>query len=175
LIAVGVIVAGTVALGDIAFADMTPTFRFNATLGVIVPLALLAGMVAAILWAAGVFHRRNGLRFTVREMMVAVALLGMGLGTARWWVQYNFATVYALGYSESQFRRVRIGMTAMEVESILGLPIRKVSNSPLWTLYENWIYSEPPPTGTWGDNYWRRWVMFENGRVAVIVDDYFED
>ena len=107
--------------------------------------------------------------------MMAIALLGLGLGTARWWVRYHFETVYAPGYSESQFRRVRIGMTPNEVESILGRPIRKDSTSRRWSPCENWIYSEPPPPGTIGDNYWRRWVLFDDGKVSAIVDDYYED
>ena len=37
------------------------------------------------------------------------------------------------------------------------------------------LESEPPAPGTWGDNYWRRCVMFDGGRVVAIVDDYYED
>ncbi len=107
--------------------------------------------------------------------MVATALLSLGLGTARWWVRYHFETVYAPGYRESRFRKVRIGMTPNEVESILSRPIRKDSTSQRWAPCENWIYSEPPPPGTLGDNYWRRWVLFEDGKVSVVVDDYYED
>lgn len=36
-------------------------------------------------------------------MMVAGLLLGVGMGTARWWVRYNFATVYAPAYSRPSF------------------------------------------------------------------------
>ena len=61
------------------------------------------------------------------------------------------------------------------MESILGRPLRKDSTSQRRAPWENWIYSEPPPPGTFGDDYWRRWVMFEGGRVAAIVDDYYED
>jgi hypothetical protein len=42
-------------------------------------------------------------RLTVRRMMVAVIVLGFGLSAARWWA-YNFATIYAPGYTEAQFR-----------------------------------------------------------------------
>jgi hypothetical protein len=66
-------------------------------------------------------------------------------------------------------------MTLMEVESILGRPIRKESTSQGGSSYEKWVYSEPPPPGTFGDNYWRRWVFFENSKVSAIVDDYHED
>ena len=106
---------------------------------------------------------------------MAIALVGLGFGTARWWTRYHFETVYSPGYSESRFRRVRIGMTPTEVESIVGHPIRKDSTSQRWSPWENSIYSEPPPHGTIGDNYWRRWVLFNDGRVSAIVDDYYED
>jgi len=151
---------------------MSPVFWVDVTLVVALPLALLAGMISVIVWAARAFNRRTGLRFTVRGMMVAVVLLGCWLGTARWWVQHNFATVYASGYSESQFRRVRVGMTPIEVDSILGPPLEKNSTSKRWSHYENWIYSEPPPIGA---NYWRRWVMFDGGKVVSVVEDYYED
>jgi SmpA / OmlA family len=149
---------------------------FSLTQELLFPLAFLIGLFAAVVWLAKALSRPAGLRFTVRQLMVAVILLAFGLGAARWWVCYNFATVYAPGYDESQFRRVRIGMTSKEVESILGDPLRKDSTSAQrWGPYENWIYSEPPPHGTIGDNYWRRWVMFDDGKVVAIVDDYYED
>jgi hypothetical protein len=132
-------------------------------------------MVAVVVWVVTASRRIDGPRFKVREAMMAIALLGVGLGTARWWVRYHFETVYAPGYSESQFLRVRVGMTPMEVESMLSHPIRKESTSQGGFFYEKWIYSEPPPHGTIGDNYWRRWVFFENGKVSTIVDDYYED
>ena len=106
---------------------------------------------------------------------MAIAFIGLGLGTARWWVRYHFETRYAPRYSETQFRRVRVSMTLMEVESILGHPIRMESALEGGSSYGKWVYSEPPPHGTLGDNYWRRWVFFENGKVSAIVDDYYED
>ena len=139
------------------------------------PLALLVIAIAAAVRAVLVLQRPAGFRPGVRRMMATVALLGCWLGVARWWVDHNFATIYAPGYSEGHFRKVRVGMTAGEVEAIMGHPLRRDSTSQRWAPYENWIYSDPPPPGSIGDNYWRRWVMFEGGRVAVIVDDYYED
>jgi hypothetical protein len=97
-----------------------------------IPPALLAALVAAMVRAVTVLRRPSGLRVGVRGTMVAVALIGSWLGTARWWVDHNVATVYASGYSEGGFRRVRIGMTPGEVESILGRPLRKGSDSERW-------------------------------------------
>jgi hypothetical protein len=154
------------------FADTTLAFRLNAASALVVPSALFAGVIATV-WLVTGFWRIEGPRVKLREAMMAIAVLGLCFGTARWWVRYHFWTVYAPGYSESQFRRVRIGMTPNEVESILGRPIRKDSTSQSWS--PCWIYSEPPPHGTIGDNYWRRWVLFDDGRVSGIVDDYYED
>ena len=122
LIAVAGVVTVPVALDIFLFQGTSLAFRLNATQVTAVPLALMAGTAAALVWAARGFKRSTGLRFTVRGMMVAVVLLGVGLGTARWWVRYNFATVYAPSYREDRFAQVRIGMTRREVESLLGRP-----------------------------------------------------
>ena len=175
LIAVAGVVTIPVALDLLVFRDASLDFRLRAIQVTAVPLALMAGTAAALVWAGRGFMRGTGLRFTVRGRMGAVALLGVGLGMARCWVRYNLATVYAAGYSEGEFRRVRVGMTPEQVASRLGSPLRKDSTSPRWSPLENWIYSDPPPPGTLGDNYWRRWVMFEGGKVIAIVDDYYED
>ena len=174
-IAVAGVVTVPVALDLFIFRGAPLAFRLRATQVTAVPLALMAGTAAALVWAAEGFKRGTGLRLTVRGMMVAVLLLGAGLGTVFWWIRYNFATTYAPAYREGPFRRVAVGMTPTDVMSLLGAPLRKDSNSPRWSPLENWIYSEPPPPGTLGDNYWRRWVMFQGGHVVAIVDDYYED
>ena len=155
------------------FADTTVAFRLNAASALVVPSAFVAGTVAVVVWVVTACRRIGGPRIKVREAMVAIALLALGLSTARWWVRYHFWTVYAPGYSESHFRKVRIGMTPNEVEAILGRPIRKDPTSQSSAHW--WIYSEPPPHGTIGDNYWRRWVLFDDDKVSTIVDDYYED
>jgi SmpA / OmlA family len=179
LIAVAGVAAVPIALDIFIFWDAPLDFRLRATQVTAVPLALMAETAAALVWAARGFKRGTGLRFTVRGMMVAVLLLGVGLGTARWWVRYNFATVYAPSYREDRFAQVRVGMTRREVELLLGRPLRK---APLpgesWEPDDIWVYSEPPAPGCLGDNYWRRWVVFdrgEDGRVVAIVDDYYWD
>jgi hypothetical protein len=175
LIVVAGLVAVPIVLDIFIFRDAPLAFRLRATQVTALPLALMAGTAAALLRAARGLKRGADLRFTLRGMMVAVLLLGVGLGTVFWWVRYNFATTYAPAYSEGRFRRVAVGMTPTDVMSLLGAPLQKDSNSPRWSPLENWIYSEPPPPGTLGDNYWRRWVMFQGGRVVAIVDDYYED
>jgi hypothetical protein len=138
-----------------------------------IPPALFAVLVAAMVRAVTVLCRTSGLRVGVRGMMVAVALIGSWLGTARWWVDHNFATVYASGYSESGFRRVRIGMTPEEVGSVLGQPLRRDSTSPNWSPCENWMYSDPPHG--LGEDYWRKWVIFRDGKVCYVDDSYYVD
>jgi hypothetical protein len=161
----------TAFLDRCSFADTTVAFRLNAASALVVPSAFLAGMVAVVFWVVTACRRIDGPRFKVREAMMAIALLALGLGTARWWVRHHFWTVYAPGYSESQFRKVRIGMTPNEVEAILGRPIRKDPTSKSSARW--WIYSEPPPHGTIGDNYWKRWVLLDDDKVSAIEDDYY--
>ena len=116
-------------------------------------------------------------RLTVKRGMVWVAWAGLAMGTVCWF-RVNFGTIYAPGYDEGHFNRVRVGMTRAEVESVAGKPLRSDATSPRWSLCENWIYSDPSPPGRISDNYWRRWVMFDrgtDGKVIAIVSDYYED
>jgi hypothetical protein len=103
--------------------------------------------------------------------MIVVACLALGLTLARG-VYYGFATRYTWGFRESQFRMVRVGMTPEEVEKILGAPFQKDSKSPRWSPIENWMYSEP---AVLTNDEWRKWVMFQNGKVLVIIDEYVKD
>ena len=92
------------------------------------------------------------------------------------WFEVNFATVHALGYVEGRFARVRVGMDRAEVESVAGKPLRV--DTTRWPQCETWVYSDPSPPGRISGNYWRRWVFFTseaNGKVIVIVSDYYED
>ena len=80
---------------------------------------------------------------------------GLAMGAVCWF-RVKFGTVYAPGYAEGHFNRVRVGMTRAEVESVAGKPLRSDATSPRWSLCENWIYSDPSPPGRISDNYWRR-------------------
>ena len=179
LIAVAGVVTVPVALDIFIFQGTPLAFRLNATQVTAVPVALMAVTAAALVWVASGLKRGRGRRFTVRGMMVAVLLFGVGFGTVRWWVRYNFATVYAASYREDRFAQVRVGMTRREVESLLGRPLRKAPMpGETWEPDDIWVYSEPPGPGCLGDNYWRRWVVFDrgkDGRVAAIVNDYYWD
>src|ERR1700677_330562 len=84
--------------------------------------------------------RRPRLRFKVRNMMVAVAIAGVVVAFTKYLCIDNRPvdllaaaigaldgeyTVYADGYSESKFRSIRAGMTARQVEAIMGPPLMK--------------------------------------------------
>ncbi len=71
-------------------------------------------------------------------MMVVVAIAGIVLAFAKYLFIDNrpgdilaaaiaaldgHYTVYAKGYSESKFRSLRVGMTARQVEDIMGPPL----------------------------------------------------
>ena len=62
-------------------------------------------------------------------------------------------------------------MTRQQVETIMGPPLEKTIQA-----YqggdEMWEFSDQP---TLTSNYWRRWVIFDRGKVAVIVKDYWDD
>ncbi len=169
------IIAGPFTIIHFWFPNATQTFRYNATLIFAVALFIAASIFGALIWLANSARKSKKIRFTLQGMMATVVFLGLGLGIIRWWLNYNFATRYSSNYSEDQFQRVRIDMTTIEVETILGRPIQQDSASQRWFPYENWIYSEPPPPGTIGDNYRRRWIMFDEGKVVAIVNDYYTD
>ena len=124
---------------------------------------------------------------TVRRMMVAVAIAGIGLAFAKFLFIDNrpadilFAaisalegrsTVYAKKYSESKFRSLRVGMTVRQVEDIMGPPLETghwqvPSGSGPTTpgdgpLDDLWYYTR---AGKALGNYWRREVWFRNGLV----------
>jgi outer membrane protein assembly factor BamE (lipoprotein component of BamABCDE complex) len=107
-------------------------------------------------------------QFTVGRMMVMVAIIGVTLGLAQW--LNPLATIYSAGYSESRFRRLRVGMSPQQVEAVIGPPLAK---APWGNNTVNWIFSdgagEPSPF------YWRRWVIFEGDKVTVIASDIFSD
>jgi hypothetical protein len=106
-----------------------------------------------------------------RHLLVAVAVIALGLSLVRGY-NFCFATRFVWGFEETQFDRVRIGMTYKEVESIVGLPLRNDSTSPRWPGTDNWMYSEPAFLTNDED---RRWVMFRDGVVSCICDGFVPD
>ncbi|MBR4188583.1 MAG: hypothetical protein IKQ55_01315 [Kiritimatiellae bacterium] len=97
------------------------------------------------------------------------------------WVQYLAAmtedsTLYAEGYDEKAFRSLRPGMSAGEVEDVLG--------EPLWRREggegrEVWAYSSTRGAGcvTCPDGFfWKRWVVFgSDGKVLETESAYWDN
>lgn len=151
-------------------------YRFaEQTLWVILPsgVGIMAGAGIRVgLSMSGVGRREDGpaIRFlpkTTREIAIAIACLGVSLGCLR---QMMFPpTIYAVDYSEAKFNTIRVGMKPEQVLSILGPPLRKQS----WSEgSDTWAYSDQY---TYTSNYERRWVVFNQGVVQNIVNDYWYD
>jgi hypothetical protein len=117
-------------------------------------------------------------RLTVRRLMVIVSVIGVHLATFRaLLIQepiFGFSTFYSEGYSESRFSTLRVGMTFDEVEAIVGRPLHKVPWNQVagHTNEERWHYSDRPD---YTANYWRREVIFEDGKVTQIFNDFWSD
>ena len=141
--------------------------------------------------------RQPRLRVTVRRMMVTVAVAGIILASAKSLFIDNrpsdilmaaisalegHFTVYAKGYSESKFRSLLVGMTARQVEDIMGPPLESgqwqvPGGSGLITpgegiLDDLWHYTR---AGKARGNYWQREVWFRNGVVYCTDSTYYLD
>jgi hypothetical protein len=109
--------------------------------------------------------------------MVIVAVLSFHLAFVRLLLKndlfFGFGTIYSARYSESRFKTLRAGMSRDEVEAIVGPPLRKVPWDVL-TPHERemWYYSDQHD---YTANYWRRWVLFENGKVVDVINDFWLD
>lgn len=150
----------------------------RVTLQFCVPAGLGLGfgtIVRRLLVAFGLFDRTKGpavriLPRSAKGWLIAVALVGVSLAWLRW-VFVDSSTIYSERYDEAKFHTVREGMTASEVEALLGPPIYegKVYESSSERL---WAYSR----GTSGtSNYWRRWIFVNDGKVESVVADFWWD
>jgi hypothetical protein len=145
--------------------------------------------------------RRLHLRFRVRRMMVAVAVVGIVLVLAKYLFIDNrpgdilaaaisalggHYTVYADGYSESKFRSIRVGMTVRQVEEILGPPLVQGQwqvpngNGPITpgigALDDIWYYTRGGKHVQQGTvSHWKRAVLFRNGVVWGTDSTYYLD
>ena len=114
-------------------------------------------------------------RFTVRRLMVGVICTAFFFGIVRALIlndpMFGMGTVYSENYDETKFQSLHAGMTLKEVEAIMGKPLKIVS----WkvpTTGEVWKYSDQPNIIS---NFWRRWVEFQDGKVAEVIIDYWVD
>lgn len=142
--------------------------------------------------------RRLRPRFTIRRILVAVAIAAIVMAFARALfidnrpsdilfaaisaLEWHF-TVYAKGYSESRFRSLRVGMTVREVEDIMGPPLATGKwqvpdgrGGPVTAgqgeLDNLWYYTR---AGKVRGNLWRREVWYRNGVVDSVDGTYYLD
>ncbi len=100
--------------------------------------------------------------------LIAVAFV-LGWYLLRFDPMFGFGTRYAVGYSELRFASLKRGMTESEVESVMGAPISRGSFFDQGVV---WMYSKQPnPTS----NFFRRWVVFKDGKADLILNDYWWD
>ncbi|WP_165227496.1 outer membrane protein assembly factor BamE [Aquisphaera insulae] len=132
-------------------------------------VGLMAGaLLRTILEACDSRDREHGpsVRFlprTSRDLLVLVACLGIGFGLLH--RAAHPPTLYARGFTEADFRRIRNGMTAEQVLAILGPPLRKL---PWGNGSEAWLYSNKYHRLA---NFHRRWLFLRDGVVESIVHD----
>jgi hypothetical protein len=66
-------------------------------------------------------------------------------------------------------------MTPAQVEAIVGRPLSKNNNwgsGPNPTESEMWMYSSHRSDTA---NFWRRWVLFDKGKVVDVINDFWID
>lgn len=81
-------------------------------------------------------------------------------------------TVYATGYSDEAFRRIRPGMSEQEVADLLGAPLEKYSfEGDDGVERVGWRYSK----SAHGQSYRIRAVVFDEGRVMTVFREFYLD
>ena len=89
---------------------------------------------------------------------------------AVWFVYFRCGpTHYSEGYSESRFLRVREGMTADEVEALLGRPLRRIEQADGSWL---WTFSDRDDDTC---DFEMRWIYLRDGMVQTIVNRHWEE
>ncbi len=114
-------------------------------------------------------------RLTVRRMMIGVACLGLGLAGTRFVLRElpfggGLGTIYSKDYDETKFCSLRAGMSAREIESIMGHPLKKVQFTG--DDHELCYYSDQTNAVS---SFWRRWVYVRQGKATEIINDYWID
>ena len=142
-------------------------------------IGLLAGVgIRVAVGAAGWFRRQSGppVRLVPRTTL---GTMGAVAWVAICWAVLNWAggeaiTEYAPGYSEARFRQVRVGESEAEVTAALGPPLRvwDRGDPSIPGEYKAWAYSYGVSDTS---SYWRRWVLFRNGKVEGTVADFWYD
>jgi hypothetical protein len=82
-------------------------------------------------------------------------------------------TVYAPGYSDGAFRRLRIGMSEQEVAGLLGEPLEKYDTDP--DLHGGFLRGWKYARSANDQSYRVRCVRFREGRVADVISEFYLD
>lgn len=86
-------------------------------------------------------------------------------------------TRWSDGYSDENFKKIRLGMSQKEVIHILGFPLAKFENQEAGDI--NWVYSwsgSIPCCGSYEGNFHRRDIrMSSGGFVKNILREYDAD
>lgn len=93
---------------------------------------------------------------------------GYGVNDAFWRVVWAIdeGTIWAPGFSEDKFNKVKVGMTVSEVIALLGKPLDGMDDG-------YWRYTKQD-VGT--SDFDQRWIVFDaNGTVKEIRKSFFID
>lgn len=119
---------------------------------------------------------------TSRRLSISVAFVAVILAIPgyleRLWRVLDDTTVYAPGFSESQFQSLRPGLSRDAVIRIMGRPLEEKSNagspgptspSPLWSYL---AYSTSEAGGSY---HIRRVWLDREGRVSLVETGWYQD
>ena len=81
---------------------------------------------------------------------------------------FSAETRFSQQFTETSFGRVGVGDTPAQVRVLLGDPLHELAGPGGGIA---WHYSDSPAS----DNYRRRVVVFESGRVVEVVGDMYWD
>ena len=114
-------------------------------------------------------------------LVVGVFLLLLGLtflqpmdGYGGWFLSL-FAqkedTVYAPRYTDSSFRKIKIGMTEQDVMELVGKPLEAYAVERRGRQCVGWRFSRSEK----GTSYKVRSILFSDGRVFEVFRDFYLD
>jgi len=107
--------------------------------------------------------------FRVRTLLLAVALIAVLFSVpsvlTMVWQTLQDTTYYSPGYSEWNFRSIRLGMQESEVIRLLGQPLQADSDGPRIT----WYYGPSTLRVSDDGGMWDTSGTFDNGRDYTVV------
>ena|SRR5688572_18982462 len=99
----------------------------------------------------------------MKALMILVGIVSIAFGVLMLFVSRMQSTVYAPGYSERGFKRIRVGMGTNEVLRVAGRPLHNDYNTPDQSWY--WRYTECDEGFSM---YKMRMLRVTNGVVAEV-------